>query len=301
MSSPAAKPIAPLDLAALLLVAVVWGINNLAAKIALTYFPPLMTAGLRFAMVSAVLVMFLRPPPGAWRTLALVGLTTGVLHFGVQSIGLWMAKDLSPMVIAMQTWIPASVAFSSIFLHERAGPVRLAGMGIAFFGIVVLAIEPSVFSQLGAFAIVALASIVYGAIAIVVRRVPGVHPLTFQAWIALCSWPILFPLSALTEHGQIEAIQRGGWMPWAMLAWGALAGSVIGNALMFAMVQRYEMARTTPYMFLSPLIGISLGIIVLHDPINPQIALGAAITLGGVALVSLAERRFASARAAPAE
>mgnify|MGYP000942303743 CR=1 FL=1 len=42
-------------------------------------------------------------------------------------------------------------------------------------------------------------------------------------------------------------------------------------------------------------------LIVLHDPINPQLALGAAITLAGVALVSLAEQRFVTARTAPAE
>jgi O-acetylserine/cysteine efflux transporter len=61
---------------------------------------------------------------------------------------------------------------------------------------------------------------------------------------------------------------------------------------MFRLVQKYEVSRTTPYLLLSPVISFLLAALILGDRITPQIMLGAAATMGGVALVALAERRF---------
>ena len=69
------------------------------------------------------------------------------------------------------------------------------------------------------------------------------------------------------------------------------SGSVVANALLFHVVQRYEVSRTTPYLFASPVVAIGLGAVILHDPITPKIALGAGLTIAGVALAALAERR----------
>jgi O-acetylserine/cysteine efflux transporter len=76
------KSLAPRDVAALTLVAVIWGVNNLAAKHAVHELPPMLVAGFRFALVSIALAPFLRPA-GSWRMMALVALLSGPLHFGI--------------------------------------------------------------------------------------------------------------------------------------------------------------------------------------------------------------------------
>lgn len=284
------RPIAPADAAALVLIAAIWGVNTVATKFALLHLPPLLASSLRFALTAAVLFMFWRPAPGALKPLAIVGLMTAA-HFGVQAIGLWLAHDLAPMVIAMQLWIPASTVFASLVLHERMGARRMAGVAVSFLGIVVLAADAAIVPQLLSFGLVSLASIVYGGVSVYVRRSPAaVHPLAYQAWIAIAALATLGPLSLMVEPSPAAEIARVGWAPLAALAFGALASSVVGNAMMFRLVQKYEVARTTPYMFVTPIIAIVLGAWLLGDTITAQFLFGGAITLAGVAVTALAER-----------
>lgn len=291
------KPIAPLDALWLVLIAAIWAVNNVAAKYALLHLSPLFASSIRFILTALLLIPFWRPPPGMTRPLSIVGLMTAA-HFGIQAVGLWMAHDLAPMVIAMQLWIPASTIFASIFLHERMGARRVVGVVVSFLGIIVLAADRSIIPQLGAFALVGLASVIYGGVSIVVRRGPAVHPLAYQAWIALAATATLLPLSLATERDHTAQLASAGWLAFACLAYGALASSVVANALMFSLVRKYEVARTTPYMFLSPILAIALGAWLLGDTITPQFLIGGAITIAGVALTALAERGL---RAAPAE
>lgn len=285
--------IAPADFATLAAIALIWGINNLLAKLAVDAIPPLLTAGLRFGVALVVLLPWLRAPKVGRGMLALVAVLTGFIHQGIQYAGLAMAKDLSPMVIAMQLWIPASVGFAALWLKERPGPWRLCGIVAAFAGIAAMAADPVVFRQIGALALVAGAACIYGAAAVLVRRAPAVHPLTYQAWIAAFAAPGLCLASALFEHGQRAALAAAPWTIWACIAFAAVASSVVANAMMFRLVQRYEVSRTTPFLFVSPVIGVGLGVAVLGDPVTPQFLLGAVVTLVGVGLVAMGERRAA--------
>lgn len=288
--STARTPIPAQDLAALVAVAVIWGVNNVAAKITVDHLPPLLTTGLRFLLTAVVLAPFLRVPKGGWRALALVVAFTGPLHFGVQNLGLAAAHDLSPMIIAMQLWIPASVLFAALVLKERVDGWRLGGIGLAFAGVAAMVFDPNVFAQLGALTLIAIAASCYGLGAVLVRRAPALHPLTFQAWISLACAGVMLPASGIFEHGQAATMRAAPWYVWACLIFGGLASSVVANALMFRLVQRYEVSRTTPFLFLSPVVGIGLGGIVLGDRLTVQILMGGVLTLAGVTLVAMAER-----------
>lgn len=285
------KPFDPRDIAALVLIAVIWGVNNLAAKYAVHEVPPLFVAAARFAIVSLALVMWLKPVAN-WQTLALVAVLSGPLHFGIQFAGLALAHDLTPMVIAMQLWIPCSALFAALWLKERIGWRRGAGIAAAFAGVVALAFDASVVRQLWPLALVAVAAALYGAAAVLVRRAGAIHPLTFQAWIAVATWPTLLPVSLVVEPEPLARAADASWLVWAAVLYGALASSVVANALLFRLVQTYEVSRTTPFLFLSPVVAIGLGVAVLNDPITPQIVLGAGLTIAGVALAALAERRL---------
>ncbi|MDX2238075.1 MAG: DMT family transporter [Hyphomonadaceae bacterium] len=277
------------DIAALLLIATIWGANAIPTKYALMHLPPLMAACLRFAITALALAAFWRPAPGALKPLAFVGAVTAV-HFAVQSVGLWLAEDVGPMVIAMQLWIPATAIFASIFLGERMGPARIVGVAVSMLGVVVLAAEPTLARQWGAFALVALASVIYGAASVIVRRSPPVHPLAYQAWVALIGLALLTPASLASEPAPGPTIAAAGWGPIAAIAFAAIGSSIFANALMFSLVQKYEVSRTTPFMFLSPVIGLALGAALMGDAVTVQTLIGSAIVLAGVAATALADR-----------
>lgn len=292
--SSASRAFAPLDLLQLLSVALIWGANNIFAKIAVDAFPPMMTVALRFVIVLACVFMWIRPPPRhTWRVFALMLLFVGPLHFGIQYAGLKLATDIAPMVVAMQLWAPASVVFAALVLREAVGPLRWAGVALAFAGAASMNFDPAVFAQSWALFLVALASLCYGYGTVLVRRMGGgVDPWAMQAWLALATAPTMSLGSLAFESGQIEAAVNAPWYAWACIAFGAIVSSIVANAFMFRLVQKYEVSRTTPYLLMTPVFSFVLAVLMLDSRITPQILLGAALTIGGVALVALAERRF---------
>jgi O-acetylserine/cysteine efflux transporter len=254
----------------------------------------MLVVALRFAVVIGALGFLIRPLPRAnlVRTI-LTLLLVGPLHFGIQYSGLHLARDLSPMVIAMQLWIPCSVVFAGLILRERVGPLKVAGVALAFLGIVAMAFDPIVFAQLGALALVALAAACHGIGAVLVRKQgQAMDPWSMQAWIALLAVPVMGTGSALFERHQIEAMAHASWAIWGFILFGAIVSSIVANAFMFQLVQRYEVARVTPFMLMTPVISFVLAGLVLGDHVSLRVALGAAITLAGVALAALAEQRF---------
>ena len=290
------KALAPFDVARMVSISLIWGINNVMAKIALTVMPAMLLVSLRFAIVLAALAWMLKPLAKPHLRLMLLTLfLVGPLHFGIQYVGLSMARELSPMVIAMQLWIPCSVLFAGIILKERISPLRQAGIGLAFAGIAAMNFDPAVFAQGWALALVALAAAFYGLGAVLVRRIgASLDPWVMQAWIALLAVPVMGLGSAVFEHGQIEAIAHASWMIWGFLLFGGIVSSIVANAFMFRLVQKYDVARITPYMLMTPVFSFALAALVLGDQISARVAAGSALTLAGVALVALAERRLAA-------
>ncbi|MGH6949626.1 MAG: DMT family transporter [Vitreimonas sp.] len=285
---------APLDLIQLIAIALIWGVNNIFAKLTVDALPALMTVALRFAIVLAALCIWLRPPPRdrLWLFFTMLA-CVGPLHFGIQYVGLKLAEDLSPMVVVMQLWAPASVVCAALLLKESVSPLRWAGVALAFIGAASMNFDPAVFAQGWALALVATASVCYGLGTVLVRRLGGgLDPWATQAWIALATAPVMIMGSLAFERDHLEFARSAHWSVWAFIAFGAVVSSIVANAFMFRLVQRYEVSRTTPYLLMTPVITFALAATLLGDRLTPQILGGAAATIAGVALVALAERRF---------
>ena len=83
--NPPSRAFAPLDFLQLVSIALIWGVNNIFAKLAVDALPAMMTVALRFALVLVALVIWLKPPPAdRWKPFALMLLFVGPLHFGSQ-------------------------------------------------------------------------------------------------------------------------------------------------------------------------------------------------------------------------
>ncbi len=292
--TPPSRAFAPLDLLQLISIALIWGVNNILAKIAVDELPAMVTVAARFAIVLAAMFWWLKlPPRSIWRPFALTLMLVGPLHFGIQYIGLKLADDIAPMVVAMQLWAPASVAFAALLLKETVTPLRWAGVALAFLGVASMSFDPVVFRQGWALMLVVIASCSYGLGTVIVRRMGGgVDAWSMQAWIALATVPVM-ALGAVTfERAEFHTIPAAPWYAWAAIAFGGIVSSIVANVFMFQLVQKYEVSRTTPYLLMTPVISFALAAWLLGDVITPQILIGAAATMGGVALVALAERRF---------
>jgi O-acetylserine/cysteine efflux transporter len=143
------------------------------------------------------------------------------------------------------------------------------------------------------------ASASWGLATVFARRTAGVPPLKMQGLLSIVAAPVLLAGSAIWEGNPAEVVGRATPAAWAAIAFGAFVSTVIATGLLFWLVQRREAGRVTPYLLTTPLVSILIGVAFLGDVLTPQIIVGAALTIGGVGVVALAERglRAGAARA----
>ncbi len=293
MTAPAAKissPLTLLEVGAIVAIVVIWGANNAAAKVATETLPPLLTGALRFAIASVCLVPFVRPPFPNWKSLLLIVLLGGPLHYGLIYIGFWLADDVSPASVAAQLWIPFTALFAFLLLGERLTRFALLGLVVALVGVAWMAADPHALHDWPALLVIIAASAAWAMTTVIARRTTSIPPLKMQGLLALTALPTLAFGSAIFERDQIELIRSATPLVWGTLLWAGILSSVAATTLVFWLVQRREAGRVTPYFLATPVVSIAIGWGFLGDVLTPQILFGAALTMGGVAVVALAER-----------
>jgi len=284
------SPLTLIEIAAIAAVVVVWGVNNAAAKLGTETLPPLLMAALRFALAAACLIPFVRPPFPNWKSLLIIVFLGGPIHYGLLYLAFWLAQDVSPVSVAAQLWVPFTALFAFVLLGERLSRFALAGMGVAFVGVAWMTLDPHAVEDWKAILVAIAASAAWALTTVVARRTTSIPPLKMQGLLSLVALPSLAFASAFFERGQMAAIQSADALVWACVVWAGLISSVGATTLVFWLVQKREAGRVTPYLLATPVVSILIGWGFMGDVLTPQILTGAALTMGGVAIVALAER-----------
>lgn len=289
------KPHSPLSLpeiGAIVAIIVIWGVNNAAAKLATETLPPLLMASLRFGLAALCLVWFVRPPFPNWKSLLIIVGVGGPLHYGLVYLAFWMAQDVSPVSVATQLWVPFTALFAFLLLKEHLSRPALAGMGVAFVGVAWMTLDAHAIADWKAILVGVAAAAAWALTTVVARRTTSIPPLKMQGLLALVALPALGLASATFETGQLEAVQRADAMVWICVFWAGVVSSVVATTLVFWLVQKRPAGRVTPYLLATPLVSILIGWTFMGDVLTVQILTGAGLTMGGVALVALAERNL---------
>jgi len=275
---------------AIVAVVIIWGVNNAAAKLGTETLPPLLMAAMRFALAAACLIPFVRPPFPNWKSLLIIVVLGGPIHYGLIYLAFWLAHDVSPVSVAAQLWVPFTALFAFLVLGERLSRIALVGMGIAFAGVAWMTLDPHAIADWKGILVGIAASAAWAMTTVIARRTTSIPPLKMQGLLALIALPTLAFASAIFERGQWEAVQRADALVWACVIWAGLVSSVVATTLVFWLVQKREAGRVTPYLLATPVASILIGWGFMGDVLSAQILLGAALTIAGVAVVALAER-----------
>lgn len=279
------------DLLLVLLVCVAWAGNFLTSALALREIPPFLFTALRFALLALPLVFVLRAPaPGQWPRLVASCLCIGVLHFGLSFSALKLAGDLSSPAIVMQSYIPMSVLLAWALLGERFAWRTGSAIALSFAGVLVLGFDPLVLDHPASLLMMLFSALLIALGTVLMRGLSGIDGVSLQGWTAVIGIVPLLAISAAIEPGGFAALRDAHWSSWGSAVYSAVFASLIGHTLFFKLVQRHPVVQVMPYLLLTPVFAVALGILAWGDRPGANLWIGGAMVLGGVLAIALRAR-----------
>ncbi|AOB33111.1 hypothetical protein AKI39_23700 [Bordetella sp. H567] len=276
------------DLTDLLVLAAVWGGSFLFMRIAVPELgpAPLMELRVGFAALTLLGVLLWRGGVAVvlrhWRPVLLVGAFNAALPFlmygyAAQALGagfLSVSNAVTPMWGAAIGWL---------WLRDRLPAMRVLGLAIGFFGIIVLVWDKFDFSDGGTgLAVVAalLAPLCYGIAANSTKRyLAGVDALGGATGSMISASLLLMPFAVWSWPSAPVSMQA-----WAATITLALVCTAIAYVMFFRLIASVGPTAAVSVTFLVPVFGMLWGMLLLNEEITGTILVGAAIILLGTAL-----------------
>lgn len=276
----------------ILLVILVWAFNFVVVRTSVQEMPPILLTGLRFALVAALLLPFVRRPKRIGPVIG-IAISMGILHFICMFTAIGTGAPVAPLAIIAHLNVPISSLLAAIFLGDRLGPWRIGGMLLAIAGIALMSFEPTVLSYAGAM-VLALLAAVFWAMGNVQAKYYGITDvLGLNAYMALFSAPPLVILSLLFEPGSAQSVFDATWRAWFGIVYMSVMVTVFGYTVWFTLIQRYSVNVVTPWILLTPPMVAVLGWWFLNEPLTWRIVAGGVIALIGVGVVVIRRPQYA--------
>lgn len=275
------------DFLLLVFVCLIWGMSNVLSRVVVGewHVPPLFFAALRFAIVLAATLPWLRPVPRpVWRIVAVGGLIGGG-SFALLFLGLQTASP-SSAAVAIQAGVPMTTLLSVLLLGERIHWRRGLGIALTLAGVLIVIWKPGF--QVSPGLLFVLGSAFAGSLgAILMKQMDNIAPLRFQAWVGLVAFIPLSLASALFEQGQWASAGAAGWPFVAVLLFSALVVSVCAHTAYYWLIARYEANLLAPLTLMTPIATIALGVMITGDQLDGRMIAGSALALLGVLAIAL--------------
>ncbi len=286
----------PRDAALALLVALLWGVNFVVMKHAVSEIPPLALTGTRFALAAVPAIFLLRRPNIPWRILLGFGLAFGVIKFGLlfTAFKLGMPSGLAALVLQMQAVF--SIALAYVWFAEKPTFAQWAGLAVALMGAIIVTVGVSGGAAALPVALTLAAAIAWGfanmATKAATRLGVTIDMLSFAAWTALMPGIVMLLASLVVEgpSAGIGALARATPLGLAALAYLIWPVSLFSGAIWGGLLARNSIAAVAPFALLIPIIGFVCGWIIYDETISGTTASGALLILAGLCVTMLGPR-----------
>ncbi|WP_330970776.1 DMT family transporter, partial [Lysobacter sp. A3-1-A15] len=109
---------------------------------------------------------------------------------------------------------------------------------------------------------------------VLMKRLRGLDVFSMQGWTALVSVLPLLAMSMVFEPGGFAQVQQASWVAWAGVAYAAFMSSLLGHGLYYVLIQRHPVAQVMPWLLLTPVLAVALGIAFWGDRPGPAMWIG---------------------------
>jgi drug/metabolite transporter (DMT)-like permease len=283
----------------LILANVLWAASYVAAKFALQDTSLLIMLALRMGISALILLPFLisrrkelklsRQAIPQLIMLALVGFVINKL-FEFGGLALTTASDVA-LLIASESLFTA--ALSWIFLRERFKPLACLALLVGLFGVYLIverSLIPTIPGGGGIWRIVGDLLVVCALVFESLYTVRGkallvkYSPLLVTAasivvsmvfWLPVAGWQVI----AIGWHSI-------GLLAWLSIGWLALMSTVVAYLAWFRGLADTDASAAASTLYIQPLLGTLLAIVLLHDQLTPMTIMGGVLIITSVYVIS---------------
>ena len=286
--------------ALLVLLCLLWGVNQVAAKLALAEIPPLLQAAVRSAGAALLLLAWV-----AWRKLPIwqrdgtgrAGLAAGLLfaaEFACIFIGLQYTAASRMVVFLYTAPFVVALCMPLIARHERLSAVQVFGLVLAFAGVVwafgegLGAKAQGPLQWLGD-ALGIAAAVLWGATTLLLRatRLSATLPEKALLYQLVVSAAALAAASAVA--GEAPPQQFTGASLWP-LAFQTVVITFASYLAWFWLVRHYPATQVSAFTLLTPVFGLIAGVVLLNEALTLRIVTALLAVVLGLVLVNRPRR-----------
>lgn len=276
----------PRDIAMAVAINLVWGLNIVAIKMSVTLVPPYTAAFLRQAMVLLVCLPWMTVVPGRMREMLTLAAVIGGVFFAITNLSIAITENVAALAIANLLGAPFALLLAVVFLKERIGVVRVAGVALAVGGCAMLVFDPGIGREVPGLLLTVCASFLWAVGSLIQRRLIGVSVPNMYAWVGLGGVIVLGPLALLLEPQAMRGLVTIPTAAFGWIAFSALGSTLIGAGGMAWLLQRHPVSTVIPLTIASPVVGVVAASVAFGNPITPVMMLGGVVALAGVAIVT---------------
>ncbi len=280
-----------------LALSVIWGTPYLFIRIAVEHVEPSVLVALRVGM-AALLLLPIAAARGQFRGIrrylpwialfGVVEITGPFLMLGYAETAL--PSSTTALLIAGVPIVAALLA-RSFGLDRRLGITRIAGLAIGISGVAVLVGLDIPGDQWWAVGAAGVTVVGYALGPIVIStRLADAPPLAVISLALAMNALIYAPLAWIQRP--TEAVPASAW--WSIITLGILC-TAIAFLIFFALVAEVGPSRMTVITFLNPAVAITLGVVLLAEPITWGLLIGFPLVLLGSYLATRPDRNPAAA------
>jgi len=294
---------------ALGIVYVVWGSTYLAIRYAIEGFPPLLSAGLRFAAAAVLMLGYLavRRPAAlrATRAQLATAAVSGILLLagGNGMVTLAEQRVDSGLAALLIACVPLWIVILRLLMRDRPGPATALGVLIGLAGVALIFLPGgSGGTDLGYAALTVLAALSWAVGSLLVTLLPvPTDPLTLTTVeMAAGSLVLLVAAAARGEFGRFAPGDAPG-SAWFALCYLVVFGSLIAFTAYIWLLGNAPVSIVATYAYVNPAVAVLLGALIAGERLTGSALAGGLVILAAVALVVTAESRERRRAVEPAE
>ena len=283
---------------------IVWGSTYTGIALMAKSMPPLIGSGTRFiaaSLVLGIIVLLVKGPRAFTVTwpqvrgavfmgVTILGIAIGIVSLAVRSV----PTGIAALIVSV---LPLWIILFRLRAGDRPSRLTLIGVGVGLIGLFLILIPGGTVPISGA----SNTQVALWSVAIACGSFCWAffswrstsyqqpkNPLT-TAVIQLATAGVFLTLvgALIGERWNLDIITHQSWAGWAFLVFA----STIAYGAFVWLINNAPMSLVTTHAYVNPMVAVTLGYLILKEPISLDVVVGLSIVVGGVALVVSGERR----------